>query len=194
MYAHILPSLPLRGVTPPHLSPQTYPNTPATSPHIQTQLGAVRLTALLPFDRQLPNITRREWPRRGLPMPRPALPPRHPDLLIRPNNASLPAPPVITKAATLQRVTQTPIRSTLCHYAPQSWRPRLPQPIHATLVMMKRPQGKSLAHSALLWLQAKPARVHSTPVFLSSSLSWTIIFQTSVSCGVTRCAYGNISA
>lgn len=115
-----------------------------------------------------------------------------------PNNSSLPAALVITKAAILQSTTQIPIRSTLCHQVPQSWRPRLPQPMHTPLVTMKQPREKSLAHSALPQLQAKPARPHSTPVSLPPAFSGPIIFQTGfpgehdVSWAWTLCAYGNI--
>lgn len=76
--------------------------------------------------------------------------------------------------------------------------PKLPQPIHATLVTVKQPQEKSLAHSALLQLQAQPARPHSTPIFLPASFSWPLCLRQAshgehcVSCGWTLCAYGNI--
>lgn len=97
--------------------------------------------------------------------------PRHYGLWITPNNSSLLAAWVITKAATLQRATQIPIRSTLRHHVPQSCRPRLPQPIPATLVRMEQPGGIQVAHSALFQLWAKPARPHSPPLFLPSSFS-----------------------
>lgn len=141
---------------------------------------------------------RRESPSTGSPIFCPVLSPRHRGLLTVPINSSLPAAVVITKATTLQRATQIPIRSTLCHPVPQSWLPRLPQPAQATLVLTEQPQGKSLAHSALFQLQAKPARPHCPSFFLPSSFSGPPGFQIgfpgehSVSCGWALCSSENI--
>lgn len=78
---------------------------------------------------------------------------------------------------------------------PQSRPPELPQPLHPTLVTRKQPRGESLAHSALLRRQAKPARLHSPlPVLcllLARHVSDRLPLGPRASTGAL-CAYGNI--
>ena len=191
-----LRSLPLRGMPPPYLSKYTF----YASSYPDTELGVVllRMHCCL-FMGTCPASLQHASSPGKVSQFLAQLSPRHHNLLITPNNSSLPAALVITKTATLQRATQIPIRSTLCHHVPQSWRSRLLQPIQATLVMMEQPQGKLVAHSASLQLREKPARPHSSSVFLPSSFSRPIIFQTGfpreygVSCDWTLCAYGNMT-
>lgn len=126
--------------------------------------------------------------------PPPALSPWHQDPLTLLSNSSLPTAVVSTKAAALQRTTRILNRSTLCHCVSWSRVPRLPPPIHTSLVMLERPRGKSLAHSAWLPLQAKSARPHSPPLsalFLLVSRVFQADFpgEHSVSCGWTLCTY-----
>lgn len=187
-----LRSLPLRGMPPPYLSKHTF----YASSYPDTELGMVllRMHCCLFMGTWPASLQHASSPRKVSQFLA-QLSPRHHHLLIIPNNSSLPAALVITKTATLQRATQIPIRSALCHQVPQSWRPRLLQPIQATLVMMEQPQGKLVAHSASLQLTAKPARPHSSSLFLPSSFSQPIILQTgfrkeySVPCDWTLCTW-----
>ena len=109
--------LPLRAMLPSYLLKHTF--YPSSYP--DTELGVVllRMHCCLFMGTWLASLKDISHPAK-IPQFLAQLSPKHQDLLITPNNSSLLASVVITKAATHQRVTQIPIRSTLCHRMPQS--------------------------------------------------------------------------
>ena len=120
-------ALPLRGMPHGHLSKHTV--CVSSYPDAESETVLQRLCCHLFMNDDLPRelacvAMSPESPRTGSPILGPGLRPRHHNLFfffpIVPTNSLLPAAVAITKATTLQRETQIPIRSTLCHHVPQS--------------------------------------------------------------------------
>lgn len=114
--------LPLRVILPSYLLKHTF--YPSLYPDTEMGVVLLRLHCCLFMGTWLTSLKYASGPAK-IPQFLAQLSPKHQDLLITLNNSSLQASVVITKAATHQRVTQIPIRSTLCHRRPQSCRPRL---------------------------------------------------------------------